>query len=176
MYRRILVPVDGSPAARAGLDEAIRLAGLTGAELRLVHVLDAAAHASGFETGAVYCNEVVPLMKQIGGRVLDDAKERCRQSGVKAEGLLIETIADRVCKLVVAQANDWGAELIVIGTHGRRGAERLMLGSDAEQIVRLSPVPVLLVRALEEGVLDGALDPPGARRRTAWPLRPQSDS
>lgn len=176
MYRRILVPVDSSPAALAGLDEAIRLAGLTGGELRLVHVLDAAVHASGFETGAVYCNEIVPLMRQIGGRVLDDAKERCRRSGVKAEGLLLGTIADRVCKLVVAQANDWGAELIVIGTHGRRGAERLMLGSDAEQIVRLSPVPVLLVRAPEEEARDAALDRPGARRRTAWPLRRQPGS
>lgn len=176
MYRRILVPVDGSPASGAGLDEAIRLAGLTGAELRLVHVLDAAAHASGFETGAVYCNEVVPRMKQIGGRLLDGARERCRRSGLEAEAVLLETLADRVCTLVVAQASDWGAELIVVGTHGRRGADRLIRGSDAEQIVRLSPVPVLLVRAPEEGALDGAPGLPGARRRTAWPLRLRRDS
>jgi nucleotide-binding universal stress UspA family protein len=176
MYKRILVPVDASPASRAGLDQAIRLAELTGGELRLVHVLDAAAHASGYETAAVYCNEVVPRMKQAGARVLDACKERCQRSGVKAEGLLLETLANRVCDLVVAHARDWGAELIVIGTHGWRGADRLMRGSDAEQIVRLSPVPVLLVRAPEERALDGALDPPGARRRTAWPLRPQSGS
>jgi len=176
MYRRILVPVDASPVARAGLDAAISLAALTGGELRLVHVLDAAAHASGFETAAVYCNEVVPRMKQAGAGVLDDCKERCQHGGVKAEGLLLETLADRICDLVVAQASEWGAEIIVIGTHGRRGVERLMLGSDAELIVRLSPVPVLLVRAPQETALAAALDLPGARRRTAGPPRPQPGS
>jgi nucleotide-binding universal stress UspA family protein len=47
-------------------------------------------------------------------------------------------------------AKSWGAELIVIGTHGRRGVGRILLGSDAEQTVRIAPVPVLLVRAPEE--------------------------
>jgi nucleotide-binding universal stress UspA family protein len=50
---------------------------------------------------------------------------------------------------VIEQAKAWGADLIVIGTHGRRGVGRLLLGSDAEQIVRMAPVPVLLVRAPE---------------------------
>jgi nucleotide-binding universal stress UspA family protein len=50
---------------------------------------------------------------------------------------------------VVDEAKRWGAELIVIGTHGRRGVGRMLMGSDAEQILRLSPVPVLLVRAKE---------------------------
>jgi nucleotide-binding universal stress UspA family protein len=51
-----------------------------------------------------------------------------------------------VCDLVAAAAKSWSVELVVIGTHGRRGLGRLLLGSDAEQILRLSPVPVLLVR------------------------------
>jgi nucleotide-binding universal stress UspA family protein len=49
----------------------------------------------------------------------------------------------------VEEANDWGADLIVLGTHGRRGAKRLVMGSDAEEIVRTTPVPVLLVRMIE---------------------------
>ena len=146
MYQRILVPVDGSLTAKAGLDEAIRLARLTGAELRLMHVLDAAAYATGFEPANVYCNEVLPLMKRAGARVLEEGKERVERSGLKADCVLLETVADRVCDLVAAQAIDWSADLIVIGTHGRHGVGRLRLGSDAEQIMRTAPVPVLLVR------------------------------
>ncbi len=172
MYRRIFVPVDGSPTAMAGLDEAIRLAAITGGEIRLLHVLDAAAYASGFETGAVYCNEVVPRMNRAGMRILDEGRERCKRSGVKADGVLLQTVADRVCDLVVAEAVDWGADLLVIGTHGRHGVERLMLGSDAEQIGRKAPVPVLLVRVADETGADGAPAQPGGRRRTAWRLRP----
>ena len=52
----------------------------------------------------------------------------------------------RVCDVVVEQAKEFGADLIVLGTHGRRGVSRLLVGSDAEQIVRVAPVPVLLVR------------------------------
>jgi nucleotide-binding universal stress UspA family protein len=147
MYKRILVPIDGSATATAGLDEAIRLARITGAELRLLHVLDAAAYATGFEPAAVYCNEIVPHMKRAGERVLEEATQRVRRNGLKADSVLLETIAERVCDLVVAHAIHWDADLIVIGTHGRHGVDRLLLGSDAEQILRTAPVPVLLVRA-----------------------------
>ena len=146
MYKRILVPIDGSATATAGLDEAIRLARITGAELRLLHVLDAAAYATGFEPAAVYCNEIVPHMKRAGERVLEEATQRVRRNGLKADSVLLETIAERVCDLVVAHAIHWDADLIVIGTHGRHGVDRLLLGSDAEQILRTAPVPVLLVR------------------------------
>jgi nucleotide-binding universal stress UspA family protein len=146
MYKRILVPIDGSATATAGLDEAIRLARITGAELRLLHVLDAAAYATGFEPAAVYCNEIVPHMKRAGERVLEEATQRVRRNGLKADSVLLETIAERVCDLVVAHAIHWDADLIVIGTHGRHGVGRLLLGSDAEQIMRTAPVPVLLVR------------------------------
>jgi len=66
---------------------------------------------------------------------------------VPVDGVLLDTFNRRLCDLVVRAARDWPADLVVIGTHGRRGVGRLLLGSDAEQILRLSPVPVLLVRA-----------------------------
>ena len=146
MYQRIIVPIDGSATAAAGLDEAIAMARLTGAELRLMHVLDATAYATGFEPGVVYCSEVIPQMKRAGTRILEAAKARAEAGGVTAEGLLLDTVAGRVCDLVVAQAVSWGADLIVIGTHGRRGVGRFFMGSDAEQVLRMAPVPVLLVR------------------------------
>lgn len=96
MYQRILVPIDGSPTSNKGLDEAVQLARLTGAMLRL-----------------------------------------------------IDNLGARVSNTVIEHAKAWGADLIVVGTHGRRGITRWMLGSDAEQMVRMARVPVLLVRAPE---------------------------
>ena len=146
-YRRILVPVDDSSTAKTGLAEAIRIGALCGARLCLMHVLDVAAYANGFEPGAVFCNDILPLMKRTGEHVLAQAKAEVEAAGVAAECVLVESVAERVSELVVEKAASWAADLIVIGTHGRRGVDRLFMGSDAEQILRMAPVPVLLVRS-----------------------------
>lgn len=147
MYQRILVPIDGSATSTQGLDEAIRLAALTGASLRLIHVVDALSFATGFELYGVFSNDVYPLMKEAGEKVLEQGKARAQASGVTVDSLLFDNLTSRLSDAVVDQVKAWGADLIVIGTHGRRGVGRLLLGSDAEQIVRTAPVPVLLVRA-----------------------------
>lgn len=146
MYQRILVPIDGSATSLRGLDEALRLARLTGAALQIVHVVDELKYVNGFETFATYSNDVVPLMKAAGEEVLRQGRERSQKAGIQAESKLFTSLAGRVCDIVVGQARAWNADLIVIGTHGRHGVERVMLGSDAEQILRIAPVPVLLVR------------------------------
>lgn len=64
-----------------------------------------------------------------------------------ADSVMLEANSSRISKLVVKQATEWPADLIVMGTHGLRGIERLVMGSDAETVVRNSPVPVLLVKA-----------------------------
>ncbi len=146
MYQRILVPVDGSPTADLGLDEAIRLARLTGATLRLVHAVDELSFATGLEPAAVYAADLIPLLREAGVKVLERAQARAAAAGISADTVLLESFAGRLSDFVVEQAQAWQAELIVIGTHGRRGVRRLLLGSDAEQILRSAPVPVLLVR------------------------------
>jgi len=143
MYQRILVPVDGSPTSNAGLDEAVRLAKLTGARIRLVHVPDANLFAIGIES---YVGDVVQLLIDAGAQLLAEAKARVEASGVAVDTVLGAVFGERVCDVVNTQVTDWQADLVVIGTHGRRGARRLLLGSDAEQIVRSASVPVLLVR------------------------------
>jgi nucleotide-binding universal stress UspA family protein len=70
-----------------------------------------------------------------------------REAGLKAESIILEIMGGRAADSIVAEANAWGADLIVLGTHGRRGAKRLVMGSDAEEIVRTTPIPVLLVRS-----------------------------
>ena len=165
MYQRILVPVDGGAIAAGGLDQAILLANLTGATLCLVHMLDAASHCSGFETGPVYCSEVLPRMRQTGERILDESRRRVERAGLKAETVLFEARCG-VSEFVLDYAKRWGAELIVVGTHGRCGAARFFMGSDAERILRGATVPVLLVR-LTEPVGSGAyLEADDAASRT----------
>jgi len=146
MYRRILVPVDGSATAAKGLDEAIRLAKLTGASLDLVNVVDELSLALGIEAYAAYSQDVIAALRDGARAILEEARQRAVNADVSVDTKFIETFGARVADLIVDEAIAAKADLIVIGTHGRRGVSRLLLGSDAEQILRLAPVPVLLVR------------------------------
>ena len=150
-YQRILVPIDGSPTSMRGLDEAIGLAKATGASLRLLHVLDELVFVSGFESGATYAKDVVPRLRKRAASILEAGHAHAAAAGVTVDTLLVECFARLTCEIVSEQAIAWNADLIVAGTHGRRGVRRMMLGSDAEQIARMAPVPVLLVRERETG-------------------------
>jgi nucleotide-binding universal stress UspA family protein len=143
MYQHILVPIDGSDTSNRGLDEAIRLAKLTGATLRLIHMVDELSFATGF---GGYAGDVAGVLKSAGNEVLAQGQARAEAAGVAAEVALFETMQRRLADVVVDEIGNWPADLVVVGTHGRRGIGRWVLGSDAEQILRSSPVPVLLVR------------------------------
>jgi nucleotide-binding universal stress UspA family protein len=146
-YKRILVPVDGSPTSNLGLREAIRLAKGQKASLQLVHVVDQHyVMASGMETG-VLVDDLLKSLKEGGRQILRNAEALVRRHGLACKGTLLETFTGPAADPIVRQAKKSGADLIVIGTHGRRGVRRLVMGSDAEQIVRASPVPVMLVRS-----------------------------
>jgi nucleotide-binding universal stress UspA family protein len=150
MYQRILVPVDGSTTSDRGLDQAIALARLSGGSIRLVNVLDELVFTTGFETGATYTGTVLPALRQQSERILAAGRERVAAAGLTVDTLTVECFAKRPCDVIVEQAAQWPADLIVIGTHGRRGVSRMLLGSDAEQVARMAPVPVLLVRSAEK--------------------------
>ena len=139
-YQHLLVAVDHT------VNEATGLAKATGGRIRLLNVMDPLAHISGFERPDVYSQEVLPRLRQAGEALLRRAQERVAQSGVPVDTVLIENLDARVADLVVEHAKAWGADLIVLGTHGRRGLARVLMGSDAEQIARTAPAPVLLVR------------------------------
>lgn len=147
MYQHILVPVDGSPTSRQGLAEAIRLAKLTGGRLRLVHVVDelSVAMAMGFSTG--YVGDWFEQLRALGRRLLDEAEAEVRKAGIEVDTVLHDGFVSPVYELLAADAKAWPADLIVVGTHGRRGMQRMVIGSTAEQLARQAPVPLLLVRA-----------------------------
>jgi len=146
MYQRILVPVDGSACANRGLSEAISVAKLSGAQIRIVHVIDEPVVALGSGAMAGAGSDIIELARETARRVLADATELVKSADIPVDHVLLDSFDGRTCDLVIKAVKAWRADLLVIGTHGRRGVGRFLLGSDAEQILRLSPVPVLLVR------------------------------
>lgn len=167
MYQRILVPIDGSNASSKGLDTAIDMARLTGGSLRLFHVIDELVFSTGFEPGATYMNDVLPRIRADGARVLEQGLARAKAAGVVADTALSECFARRTADVVLEAAQAWKADLIVIGTHGRRGVNRFLLGSDAEQIVRGASVPVLVARNVDVEASTAARTPAAAPPRVA---------
>jgi nucleotide-binding universal stress UspA family protein len=149
MYSRILVPVDGSAPANLALLEAIKLVKCMGGKLCLIHVVDEFVMDAAY-IPSVYYEGMIESLRGVGQAALDDAVATVRQHALEPEAVLSETFGRRVADQVVTQAKAWPADLIVMGTHGRRGIRRLLMGSDAELVLRTSPVPVLLVRGQPE--------------------------
>lgn len=145
-YKRILVPVDGSAPSAKGLREAIGLAQQAGARLRLLHVVEEYSAFAAPEVG-VDVGPLLEAMKKAGRRTLARVERaaRAKAGRLRLDSVLVEDYGGRVADAIVAQAKRWRADVIVIGTHGRRGLQRALVGSDAELVVRYSPVPVLLV-------------------------------
>ena len=148
MYRKILVPLDGSPTSLLGLKEAIRLASDERARVRLLHVLDETPILGMLEEGVDLKPFIADLRKR-GRALLDRALRRAEQSGVAADSVMAESAGGPAADSILREAKNWRADAIVMGTHGRRGLRHVVLGSEAERVVRLSPVPVLLVRSRE---------------------------
>lgn len=146
MYSRILVAVDGSPTSEQALQHAIGLAKDFSAALRVVHVVDMGALPLGPEL-AIDIGAVTKARRAAGERVIETARQTCRAGGVEAEMRLLETAAptQHIAAAIAEAAAAWPADLVVAGTHGRTGVQRLLLGSVATGIVRVSLVPVLLI-------------------------------
>ena len=149
MYQRILVPVDGSQTSNKALTTALQMAKDLGGRIRLLHVVDGFAGLGGFDMYGGYPDDLLAILRENGNKILADAMAIAQSAGVEADQVLSDNFAERLGESVVAAAKHWNADLIVIGTHGRHGIGRVLLGSGAEQIIRMAPVPVLVVRSEE---------------------------
>jgi len=147
MYKRILVPVDGSATSRRGLRAAIKLAKVQKARLAILNVVDLVPVYATPEAPAAYDPGLIDALRAAGRKVLAVAEAEAKRGGVSAKTVLAENVAGRVADVIVRQARKARADLLVLGTHGRRGLSRMVMGSDAELVVRSAPAPVLLVRA-----------------------------
>lgn len=145
MYGKILVPVDGSEASACGLDEAIKIAWKFGSRVRLVHIVNEFIFAGGDGAGS-YAGDLIVSLRNAGNTLIAQAAARVRRQGVEADSVMVESLGTSAADFIVEQARLWSADLIVMGTHGRRGIVRMAMGSDAECVVRIASVPVLLVR------------------------------
>lgn len=150
MYQRILVPIDGSHTSECALGEAIKLAQLHQAQLKLLHVLEDMEDMEDIRyfDAENYMNytELVKSVRKSVEKMLEKATEQVRQAGIEVEEKLLEAKGRRVSSVIVEEATQWSAELIIIGTHGRTGFNRLLLGSIAEGVLRTAHVPILLIR------------------------------
>ncbi|WP_346015816.1 universal stress protein [Paraburkholderia sp. PGU19] len=145
MYRTILVAVDGSGSSRLALREAVCLAASAHGVVHAVHVVHDAPIFSHPERDLT---EFVDAMRREGRSALVEAAQACAAAGVECHAELLEpaALSDDVASIVECQADRLHADLVVMGTHGRRGVRRLVLGSVAERFLRLSKRPVLLMR------------------------------
>lgn len=146
MFKRIVVTMDDTKSAHHALDQAIQLAKEQKAKLRIVHVVDYVNLTAGVE--GVNIERFMDSIKEFGKDLLKRSVERAAKKGVKAERKLIESseLMSHIAEKILADATKWRSDLIVIGTHGRRGIKRLFWGSVAESIMRDSTIPILVFR------------------------------
>lgn len=145
MFKRILVPTDGSDTSNKALVAALQLARESGGRVRVLHALDEMVYLTGYEVGP----DVLRMAREQAAKVVADAAEVAKASGVPYDTRLVDSMGKRLGELAAEEATAWEADLVVVGTHGRRGFSRALLGSGAEQVIRMSPVPVLTIRASE---------------------------
>ncbi len=142
LFQKILVPVDGSSTSNKALEQALQIAQQHHSQLRLLHAIDELANLSSYE----YSGTILASARQQAQQLLQQALATAQAHQVPADTRLADESGQRLGQTVADEARLWGADLIVVGTHGRRGVGRVLLGSGAEQILRMAPVPVLSVR------------------------------
>ncbi len=147
MYKRILVATDGSSLSKKAVKSAISLAALSGAELVAVKVVP--RYPQAYFEGAIALEnaEVSRIEKQWADEaqaVVNAIKASAEAGGVKARAVTVKS--DLVADALIATAKKTRADLIVMASHGRRGIKRLLLGSETQQVLTHSPLPVLVLR------------------------------
>lgn len=142
-FKKILVPTDFSPSSKAALDYAAMIAEPFRAEIALIHVIESLAY-SVTDTLIVVDHEAA--LKATAEALIDNLYKECLERGLSVTKAVVNGTPYRE---IIRKADADRVDLIVMGTHGRTGVERLLLGSVTEKVVRLSSVPVLTVRSPE---------------------------
>ena len=147
MYKRILVPTDGSPLSKKAVRSAVQLASSLGAELVALNVVPRYP-MSYFEGGAnVSADEVARVEKQwaLQGQELANAvRKEAEGAGVKAKAVTAQS--DLVAEAILAAARKHRCDLLVMASHGRKGIKRLLLGSETQNVLTQGAIPVLVLR------------------------------
>jgi nucleotide-binding universal stress UspA family protein len=147
MYKRILVPTDGSPLSKKAVRSAVQLAVGMGAELIALNVVP--RYPTAFFEGALSLSpaDVGRVEKQWaerGQELADDARKAAERAGIKARGITV--FSDLVAEAILAAARKHKCDLVVMASHGRKGLKRLLLGSETQHVLTQGQVPVLVLR------------------------------
>lgn len=149
MYAQILIATDGSELAAGALDQGLKLARTLGSKVTVVTVTEPAAvigggYAAVAGTGFDPMPELVAAQKQVADSVLKAASDVAKAQGIDVDTVLVDNSFP--AEGIVASAENVGADLIVMASHGRRGLGRLLLGSQTSNVLAHSKVPVLVTR------------------------------
>ena len=144
MFKHIVFATDGSPSAAKASQTAIELARTNGAKLTVVFVIDPYPYMSlGEGTGDAF-QAYMNAAYAASAKVTEDLVEQAKKAGVTMEKSVIE--GDDVASAIVMVAEQQGGDLVVVGSHGRTGIQKFILGSVASKVLTMSKVPVLIVR------------------------------
>jgi nucleotide-binding universal stress UspA family protein len=147
MFSHILVPVDGSAASDRAVHTAVAMAKAFGAQLALVCVMDPHPYSGVGADMAFAQGEYLDAATAEARQVIDRAREQCKASAVTVTSSVVEGPSVYAAIIEAAEAaGPAGADLIVMGSHGLRGLEKLILGSVTAQVLSHSHVPVMVVR------------------------------
>lgn len=148
MYQKIFVAIDDSPTSQNALIEAIHIAKTSNAALCIAHAADESMLAQhGMGLGSyIDIERTKQAIRETSQRLLEESLQQALAAGVSATTSLLEATDKRVAEQVASGAEAYGADLIVVGTHGRRGVARMLVGSVAENLVRIASVSLLMVR------------------------------
>ena len=142
MYDEILFPTDGEPASQAALDHAVELAERYDAQLHVLYVVDTTAYAS-FDAGA---ETIVSALREQGETAVESAVETAEDADIRTVSAVVSGSPHSE---IIEYAATEGVDLIVMGTHGRTGLDRYLLGSVTDRVVRTAETPVLTVHPPE---------------------------
>ena len=173
MFQTILVAVDGTRQANRALASATALAKSQNATLHILHVIDEMTMMVMLDpTGigvADYIQRSLKHLNELARKVIADAEKAAKKAVRHVDARIISSRGRTVADVILGYARKIGADVIVLGTHGRRGIGRLLMGSDAESVLRNATVPVLLVRSpdVKRAVKrKRAVEPARAKRRS----------
>ena len=147
MYKRIVVAVDGSETSGKALDEASKLAREMSAIILLLHVCEEMPimwEPDGMNM--ILMQNSLKAVSDAGKALLEKHRRQLAEQGITVETKLVETYDGRIGSVISEEAQKWNADLLVVGTHGRKGIAHLLMGSVAEGVARAASIPVLLVR------------------------------
>ena len=144
MYKRILVPTDGSEISNKAVQSAISMARLTGAQLMAISVKEPFPYSAISEMQPVPPQEFYDAQERIAAERVKVAVDAAAAAGVKCQGYTVEAL--HPWEAILDHAMTHGCELIVMASHGRRGVAALLLGSETQRVLLHSKLPVLVVR------------------------------